>query len=77
MFPALNFTFKAQEKRSIPRSMTNYLKRTFFLDRRTMPDADSDISRPRLIRDGTFLEEDRRQIAQRRRGHNQLRVGYG
>ena len=56
--------------------MTNYLKRTFFLDRRTMPNADSDISRPRLIRDGTFLEEDRRQIAQRRRGHNQLGFAY-
>ena len=56
--------------------MTNYPKRTFFLDRRTMPDADSDISRPRLIRDGTFLEEDRRQIAQRRRGHNQLGFAY-
>ena len=56
--------------------MTNYLKRTFFLDKRTMPDADSDISRPRLIRDGTFLEEDRRQIAQRRRGHNQLGFAY-
>ena len=41
-----------------------------------MPDADSDISRPRLIRDGTFLEEDRRQIAQRRRGHNQLGFAY-
>ena len=56
--------------------MTNYPKRTFFLDRRTMPDADPDISRPRLIRDGTFLEEDRRQIAQRRRGHNQLGFAY-
>ena len=41
-----------------------------------MPDADPDISRPRLIRDGTFLEEDRRQIAQRRRGHNQLGFAY-
>ena len=43
-------------------------KRSFFLDRRTMPDADAnadpDISRPRLIRDRdrTFLEEDRRKI---------------
>ena len=41
-----------------------------------MPDAGHDISRPRLIRDGSFLEEDRREIGQRRRGHNRLGFAY-
>ena len=41
-----------------------------------MPGADPDISRPRLIRDGTLLEEDRREIRHRRRGHNRLGFAY-
>ena len=41
-----------------------------------MPDSDLDISRPRLIRDGTFLENDWRAIAQRRRAHNRLGFAY-
>ena len=38
--------------------------------------SDSDVSRPRLIRDGSFLEEDWREIAQRRRAHNRLGFAY-
>ena len=34
--------------------------------------SDFDVSRPRLIRDGSFLENDWREIAQRRRAHNRL-----
>ena len=41
-----------------------------------MPNAHPEISRPRLIRDGTFLEEDRREIERRRRGHNRLGFAY-
>ena len=41
-----------------------------------MPDAGHDISRPRLIRNGSFLKEDRREIRQRRRGHNRLGFAY-
>ena len=33
---------------------------------RTMPVSDPDVSRPRLIRDASFLEADRREIALRR-----------
>ena len=42
--------------------MADHPKRPFFLDRRAMPAADPDISRPHRIRDGTFLKEDRRKI---------------
>ena len=41
-----------------------------------MPDSDPDISRPRLLRDGSFLENDWREIAQRRRAHNRLGFAY-
>ena len=37
-----------------------------------MPVSDPDVSRPRLIRDGSFLVDDWREIAQRRRVHNRL-----
>ena len=36
--------------------------------------SDPDVSRPRLIRDGSFLENDWREIAQRRRAHNPARL---
>ena len=65
MFTALNVTLWEQEKRCVARSMVDQVKRSFVLDTRTMPD--TDISRPHLIRDGTFLEDDWREIAQRRR----------
>ena len=35
-----------------------------------MPVSDPDVSRPRLIRDASFLEADRREIALRRVRHN-------
>ena len=35
-----------------------------------------DVSRPRLIRDGSFLENDWREIAQRQRAHNRLGFAY-
>ena len=38
--------------------------------------SDFDVSRPRLIRDGSFLENDWREIAQRRRSHNRLGFAY-
>ena len=41
-----------------------------------MPVSDPDVSRPRLIRDGSFLENDWREIAQRRRAHNRLGFAY-
>ena len=41
-----------------------------------MPTADPDVSRPRLIRDASFLEADRREIARRRGRHNQLGFAY-
>ena len=41
-----------------------------------MPATDVDISRPRLIRDGSFLEADWNEIAQRRRPHNRLGFAY-
>ena len=41
-----------------------------------MPATDPDISRPRLIRDASFLEADRNEIAQRRRAHNRLGFAY-
>ena len=41
-----------------------------------MPVSDPDISRPRLIRDATFLEADRREIALRRGPHNRLGFAY-
>ena len=41
-----------------------------------MPVSDPDISRPRLVRDATFLEADRREIALRRGPHNRLGFAY-
>ena len=41
-----------------------------------MPASDPDVSRPRLIRDATFLEADRREIALRRGPHNRLGFAY-
>ena len=41
-----------------------------------MPVSDPDVSRPRLIRDATFLEADRREIALRRGPHNRLGFAY-
>lgn len=41
-----------------------------------MPATDPDISRPRLIRDGSFLEADWNEIAQRRGAHNRLGFAY-
>ena len=41
-----------------------------------MPVSDPDVSRPRLIRDATFLAADRREIARRRGHHNQLGFAY-
>jgi len=41
-----------------------------------MPASDPDISRPRLIRDGSFLEADWNEIAQRRGVHNRLGFAY-
>ena len=43
---------------------------------RIVPVSDPDVSRPRLIRDATFLEADRREIALRRGPHNQLGFAY-
>ena len=41
-----------------------------------MPVIDTGISRPRLIRDASFLEADWNEIAQRRRPHNRLGFSY-
>ena len=41
-----------------------------------MPASDPDISRPRLIRDGSFLKADWNEIAQRRGAHNRLGFAY-
>ena len=41
-----------------------------------MPSSDPDISRPRLVRDGSFLEADWSEIAQRRGAHNRLGFAY-
>ena len=38
--------------------------------------SDPDVSRPRLIRDASFLEADRREIALRRGRHNRLGFAY-
>ena len=54
--------------------MTGDSKRAFF--HYAVPDSDPDISRPRLIRDGSFLENDWREIAQHRRAHNRLGFAY-
>ena len=40
------------------------------------PVSDPDVSRPRLIRDASFLEADRREIALRRGRHNRLGFAY-
>ena len=40
------------------------------------PVSDSDVSLPRLIRDASFLEADRREIALRRGHHNRLGFAY-
>ncbi len=41
-----------------------------------MPVSDPDVSRPRLVRDATFLEANRREIALRRGPHNRLGFAY-
>ena len=41
-----------------------------------MPVSDPDVSRPRLIRDATFLEADRQEIALRRGPRNRLGFAY-
>ena len=41
-----------------------------------MPVSHPDVSRPRLVRDATFLEADRREIALRRGPHNRLGFAY-
>ena len=41
-----------------------------------MPVSDPDVSRPRMIRDASFLEADRREIALRRGRHNRLGFAY-
>ena len=41
-----------------------------------MPVSDPGVSRPRLIRDASFLEADRREIALRRGRHNRLGFAY-
>jgi len=41
-----------------------------------VPVSDPDISRPRLGRDATFREADRREIAPRRGHHNRLGFAY-
>ena len=41
-----------------------------------MPVSDPDVSRPRLIRDASFLEAGRREIALRRGRHNRLGFAY-
>ena len=43
---------------------------------RDRPGAHPDVSRPRLVRDATFLEADRREIALRRGPHNRLGFAY-
>ena len=51
------------------------LERAFVPDR-TVPVSDPDVSRPRRIRDATFLEADRREIALRWGPHNRLGFAY-
>ena len=41
-----------------------------------MPVSDPDVSRPRLIRDASFLEADRRETALRRGRDNRLGFAY-
>ena len=41
-----------------------------------VPGSDPDVSRPRLMRNTSFLEADRREIALRRGRHNQLGFAY-
>ena len=41
-----------------------------------VPGSDPDVSRPRLMRNASFLEADRREIALRRGRHNQLGFAY-
>ena len=53
--------------------MTNYPKRTFSSDKIVSA---SDVSRPRLIRDASFLEADWKEITERRGGHNRLGFAY-
>jgi len=56
--------------------MLDQVKRPFFLDRTATSDTDSDISRPRLNREGTFLGEDRLEVRRRRPDHNRLGFAY-
>ena len=59
--------------RPVSRSLFAYSKRSFSSDR-IVPA--SDVSRPRLIRDASFLEADWKEIAERRGGHNRLGFAY-
>ena len=69
VFPAFNLTLGAQENRSVPGRMAEHPKRSFSSDRIV---AASDVSRPRLIRDASFHEADRREIARRCRRPNRV-----
>ena len=59
--------------RPVSRSLFAYSKRSFPSDRIVSA---SDVSRPRLIRDASFLEADWKEIAERRGGHNRLGFAY-
>ena len=62
-----------QEKRPIPCSMSGHPKRSFSSDRTVSA---SNVSRPRLSRDASFLEANWKEIAKRRDGHNRLGFAY-
>ena len=59
--------------RHVPRDYTVQPERACVPDS-PVPVSDPDVSRPRLIREASFLEADRREIARRRGRHNQLGV---
>ena len=61
--------------RHVPCDYTVQPERAFVPDS-PVPGSDPDVSRPRLIREASFLEADRREIALRRGRHNQLGVAY-
>ena len=61
--------------RHVPCDYTVQPERAFVPDS-PVPVSDPDVSRPRLIREASFLEADRREIARRRGRHNQLGVAY-
>ena len=61
--------------RHVPWCQTVQPERAFLSDR-AVPVSDPDVSRPRLVRDATFLEADRREIALRRGPKNRLGFAY-